>query len=126
MPFDEHLAARVRAVLSDRADVVEKRMFGGLAFMVDGRMCCGIVKDDLMLKVGPQKHQELLAKPHARPMDFTGRPSKGMLYVSSAGVRTEAALRSWVGKALEFRRSEDLTAEQPKATRRAGRPTPRS
>jgi TfoX/Sxy family transcriptional regulator of competence genes len=121
MPFDERLAARVRAVLSDRADVVEKRMFGGLAFMVNGRMCCGIVKDDLMLKVGPQKHQELLAKPHARPMDFTGRPSKGMLYISAAGVRTEAALRSWIDKALEFRRSEDLTAGQPQATRRAGR-----
>jgi TfoX/Sxy family transcriptional regulator of competence genes len=113
MPFDENLGARVRSALSDRTDVVEKRMFGGLAFMVNGRMCCGIVKDDLMLRVGPQRLEELLKKPHARVMDFTGRPSNNMIYVSPAGLRTESALRTWIGKSLEWL-SEDQAAKAPK------------
>lgn len=102
MAFDEKLAARIRSALSSRTDVVEKRMFGGLAFMVNERMCCGIVKNDLMLRVGPVRQDELLAKPHARVMDFTGRPSKGMIYVSPQGFHTDAALRSWIGEALAF------------------------
>jgi TfoX/Sxy family transcriptional regulator of competence genes len=114
MPFDENLGARVRSVLSDRTDVVEKRMFGGLAFMVSGRMCCGIIKNDLMLRVGPQRLEQLLKKPHARVMDFTGRPSQNMIYVSPAGLRTEAALRTWVGQSLDWL-SDDRAANKPKA-----------
>lgn len=121
MPFDEHLAARIRSVLSSRADVVEKRMFGGLAFMVNGRMCCGIVKDDLMLRVGPSRHQEMIAKPHARVMDFTGKPSKGMIYVSPEGLRTDAALRSWIGEALAFVQSPGLPTARTKANKRGAR-----
>jgi TfoX/Sxy family transcriptional regulator of competence genes len=117
MPFDENLGARVRSVLSARTDVVEKRMFGGLAFMVNGRMCCGIVKNDLMLRVGPRKLQELLKQPHARIMDFTGRPSNNMIYVSPAGLRTEAELRAWIGRALEWL-SEDVATKKPKAKKR--------
>jgi TfoX/Sxy family transcriptional regulator of competence genes len=114
MAFDENLAARIRSALASRTDVVEKRMFGGLAFMVNGRMCCGIVKNDLMLRVGTLRQQEMLAKPHARVMDFTGRPSKGMIYVSPEGLRTETALRSWIGEALEFVMSPELTAKAAK------------
>jgi TfoX/Sxy family transcriptional regulator of competence genes len=110
MAFDEHLAARIRSSLASRTDVVEKRMFGGLVFMVNGHMCCGIIKNDLMLKVEPSKLQEMLAKPHARVMDFTGRPSKRMIYVSPEGLRTDAALRSWIGVALEFVMSPELRA----------------
>jgi TfoX/Sxy family transcriptional regulator of competence genes len=120
MPFDENLGSRVRSVLSDRTDVVEKRMFGGLAFMVSGRMCCGIIKNDLMLRVGPRRLEELLKKPHARVMDFTGRASNNMIYVSPAGLRTDAALRTWVGKSLEWL-SEDQAVKTPKARKRAVR-----
>jgi TfoX/Sxy family transcriptional regulator of competence genes len=117
MAFDEKLGARIRSALASRTDVVEKRMFGGLAFMVNGRMCCGIVKDDLMLRVGPSRLQEMLAKPHARVMDFTGRPSNGMIYVSPEGLRTDAALRSWIAVALEFVMSAEPAVKAAKTAR---------
>lgn len=96
MPYDERLAARVRDVLSSRSDVVEKKMFGGLCFMVNGSMCCGITKDDFMVKVGREHLDESLARAHARPMDFTGRPSTSAVYVAREGLRTRAALEKWV------------------------------
>ena len=77
-------------------------MFGGLAFMVHGHMCCGIVGEDLMLRVGAERHEETLGHDAARPMDFTGRPMKGMVYVSSAGTEDDGELARWVGLALEF------------------------
>ena len=102
MAYDEQLAGRMQKLLAKRKNVVEKRMFGGIAFMLRGNMCCGIVKDTLMLRVGPDQYEKLLRKPHARPMDFTGRPLKGFLYVAPEGIRTEAALRHWVQHALDF------------------------
>jgi TfoX/Sxy family transcriptional regulator of competence genes len=100
--YDEKLAGRVRAILSERDDVVEKRMFGGLCFMVSGAMCCGLTKSDFMVRVGADAYDEALAQPHARPMDFTGRPLKGMVYVAPAGLRTRAALERWVRRGLAF------------------------
>ncbi len=89
-------------VLTGRCAFAERRMFGGLAFMIDGHMGCGVVGDALMLRVGPDGYQDALARPHARPMDFTGRPLTGMVYVDPAGFRTEKALVSWIGRALSF------------------------
>jgi TfoX/Sxy family transcriptional regulator of competence genes len=100
MSYDEKLANRVRRVLSGRADLDEKRMFGGLAFMVGGHMCCGIVGRDLMVRVGAKNHAEALDRPHAREMNFTGRPSKGMVYVAPAGLRSGPSLRRWTDRAL--------------------------
>lgn len=77
-------------------------MFGGIAFMVRGNMCCGVVKDELMVRVGPDRYEEALARPHARPMDFTGRPMKGMLFVAEPGFRTDEALAQWVALASEY------------------------
>jgi TfoX/Sxy family transcriptional regulator of competence genes len=102
MSYDETLAARIRAVLSSRDDVVEKKMFGGLCFMVGGAMCCGLTKSDFMVRVGPDEYEHALAQPHARPMDFTGRPLKGMVYVAPAGLRTRAGLERWVRRGLAF------------------------
>lgn len=102
MSYDEKLATRVRRALGPRDDVVEKKMFGGLCFMVNGAMCCGLTHTDMMVRVGPDKYDEALAEPHARPMDFTGRPLKGMIYVAPAGLRTEAALAEWVGRGVAF------------------------
>lgn len=104
MAHDEELAERVRARLAARAelkpaDVVEKKMFGGLAFMVRGRMAVGIVGDDLMIRVGPEALADALAQPHARPMDFTGRPSRGMVFVSTKGAAGRG-LATWVGRAV--------------------------
>jgi TfoX/Sxy family transcriptional regulator of competence genes len=102
MSYDEKLAARVRAVLSARDDVVEKRMFGGLCFMVSGAMCCGLTKNGFMVRVGAERYDEALAQPHARPMDFTGRPLKGMVYVAPEGIGSDAALGRWIRRGLAF------------------------
>jgi TfoX/Sxy family transcriptional regulator of competence genes len=102
MAYDENLARRIREVLRDRADVAEKKMFGGLAFLASGHMCCGIVDRDLMVRVGPEQYERALESKDARPMDFTGRPMKGMVYVAAAGIPTRKALQSWITRALRF------------------------
>ncbi len=109
MAYDERLAERIRTVLARRGRFVEKKMFGGVAFMVAGRMACGVVKKDLMARVGPAEHERALARPHARPMDFTGRPMRGFVFVAPAGLRTAAGLRAWVDRAVEN------AVSQPKA-----------
>ena len=98
MAYDEQLAARVRRELGKRKDVSERRMFGGLAFMVGGHMACGVLKDELIVRVDPTS--EAASLPHARPFDFTVRPTRGMVYVAPAGVVTEDDLRDWVERGL--------------------------
>jgi TfoX/Sxy family transcriptional regulator of competence genes len=102
MPYDDVLADRVRRALASRRDIEEKRMFGGIAFMVAGRMACGLVGDTLMVRVGPDAYEVLLDAPHVRPMDFTGRPLKGFVYVEPEGIQTPRALRTWIQRALAF------------------------
>jgi len=102
MAYDEGLAQRIRELLAKQAGVSEKRMFGGLAFLLKGNMCVGIVKDDLMIRVGPDAYQRLVRHPHARKMDFTGKPMKGFVYVSPEGVESEEGLRLWVGHGLAY------------------------
>lgn len=102
MSLDEAVAGRVRKALAGTPDVVEKRMFGGVAFMVRGNMCCGVIGDRLMLRVGPMGYETALLRPHARPMDFTGRPIKGMVYVETAGFASAGDLKGWIGRAMAF------------------------
>jgi TfoX/Sxy family transcriptional regulator of competence genes len=101
MAYDEALAERIRTARGGRDDVVERKMFGGIAFMVGGRMACGVVHDDLMVRVGPNGNDAALAEPHTRPMDFTGRPIRGMVYVAPSGVVTDADLSRWVDRAVD-------------------------
>lgn len=103
MAYSEDVAHRVRAVLADM-DVhpTEQQMFGGLAFMVRGHMTVGVLGDELMVRVGKDAHDEALAEPHAREMDFTGRPMRGFLYVGEEGFADDDALRTWVGRCLDF------------------------
>lgn len=105
MPFDEGAAQRVREALQDTPEVVEKRMFGGLAFMVGGNMACGIVGRELMVRVGPEAYEEALALPHARMMDFTGKPLKGMVYVGEAGLAEDDDLAAWVARGVAYART---------------------
>lgn len=105
MPFDDAVAMRVRRALGNTPDVVEKRMFGGIAFLVRGNMCCGVIGNRLMLRVGPEGYEVALSRPHARPMDFTGRPMKGMVYVEPAGFASSGNLKGWIGRAMAFTRS---------------------
>ena len=100
MSFDERMADRIRAILATRSDVEERKMFGGLCFMVNGHMCCGLTATDFMVRVGPDAYDDALSQPHARPMDFTGRPLVGMVYVAPAGTRTEVALGRWVKRGV--------------------------
>lgn len=102
MSYDQKTAERLRRILSRRADVVEKRMFGGLCFMVNGGMCCGLTNTAFMVRVGPDRYEEALAQPHARPMDFTGRPLAGMVYVDPSGYKTDEALAKWVQRGVDF------------------------
>jgi hypothetical protein len=112
--YDEDLADRVRAVLPSGEAVTERQMFGGLAFMLAGHMFCGVVRDTLMVRLGPDGADRALTRPHVRPMDFTGRPMKGMVFVEPGGLQG-TALREWVAAAMSFAR-----ALPPKpATRRA-------
>jgi len=100
--YDEDLADRVRAVLPAGEPVTERQMFGGLAFMLGGRMFCGIVKDALMARLGPEAAGRALDQPHVRPMDFTGRPMKGYVYIDPPALFDDKDLHAWVLLCVEF------------------------
>lgn len=102
MAYDVKLAARVQDRLSAMRGFIEREMFGGLCFLLNGHMCAGIVGHTLMLRVGPERYEAALARPHARAMDFTGRPLKGMVYVDPPGIATGVALSRWLRLATDF------------------------
>lgn len=118
MAYDEGLAHRLRELFEDEPAVTEKKMFGGLCFLYDGNMCCGIVGDELMLRVGPDAYDACLALPHAREMDFTGRALRGMIYVGTDGFAEDEDLAAWAERGLAFARS--LPARKP--ARKAQKP----
>jgi TfoX/Sxy family transcriptional regulator of competence genes len=105
MAYDEGLAQRIRERLTEDPGIRERKMFGGLAFMHRGNLCVGVIEDEVMVRVGPQHHAEALALPHARPMDFTGRPMKGYVFVGSSGIEDEEQLRAWIERGLRFTRT---------------------
>ena len=102
MAYDEELANRMREVLADRTDVVEKKMFGGLTFMIRGHMACGVHKETMMVRLSESEAEEVLAEPHVREMDITGRPMRGFLFIEPDGVRTHEDVERWVGRAVAF------------------------
>jgi TfoX/Sxy family transcriptional regulator of competence genes len=102
MSYDEKLVARVRAATEGRPGIGEKKMFGGICFLHAGAMFCGVASADLMVRVGPAAYEAALAAPHARVMDFTGRPMTGYVFVAPAGTRTAAQVAAWVERALAF------------------------
>lgn len=105
MAYDGALAERVREALTGNSGVVERKMFGGLAFLIEGNMCCGIVGQDLMVRVGPDAYTEALDHPHAREMDFTGRPLTGFVFVEPGGLVSDSDFRAWVEQGVRFARS---------------------
>ena len=112
MAYDEGLAERLREQFQDKTNVEEKKMFGGLCFMLSKHMCCGIVKDTLMARVGPDNYEKCLSKEHVREMDFTGKAMKGMVYVAPEGIESDGALAKWVATCTEF--VESLTLKKSK------------
>ena len=116
MAYDEKLADRIRKIVGP--EVTEKKMFGGVAFLLDGKMFCGIAKDDLMVRVGPDAYEASLAKAHVRPMDFTGRPMNGYVFVGPAGSRTETQVRAWVERGAAFVSSHGGSSRTKSRSRR--------
>ena len=102
MPYDESLADRVRAHVAHREGYSERKMFGGLCFMLYGNMFAGVVRDDLMLRVGKDAFDDTLKRPATKPMDFTGRPMVGMVFVEPPGIASDEALKGWLADALSF------------------------
>jgi TfoX/Sxy family transcriptional regulator of competence genes len=114
MAYDLGLADRIRVVLGHLGNFSEREMFGGLCFMVNGHMCCGIVKTDLMLRLTPATATAFLLEPHTRPMDFTGKPMKSMIYVDAAGIDSDPSLERWV------RAAEQVAQALPAKTGQSG------
>ncbi|MFI2812549.1 MULTISPECIES: TfoX/Sxy family protein [Microbulbifer] len=100
MAYNEELAEKVRELLQENDGLTEKQMFGGLAFMLNGNMACGVVGEELMVRVGPDNYQEALGERYTRPMDYTGRPLKGMVYVEEDAILAD--LDDWVCRGAEF------------------------
>ena len=105
MAHNKAFAARVRKKLKRRKGFGERKMFGGVAFSIGGNMCCGVINDDLMVRLGEPGATAALGEPHTRPMDFTGSPLKTMLYVGPAGTKTDADLKAWLDRAVTFART---------------------
>ncbi len=96
MAYDENLAQRVRALLAGSKGITEKKMFGGLCFLLNGNMMGGVLKDDLIVKFDKADHEKIIAQKHVRPFDFSGRPMAGIAYVGPGGVKTKKDLAKWV------------------------------
>ncbi len=105
MPYDEKLAERVREVFQSEPAYTEMKMFGGICFMVGRNMAVGVTGSDLMVRTGPENSEAALALPHARPMEFTGRPMKGFVYVEAEGIATDTSLAAWVERGAAFART---------------------
>jgi TfoX/Sxy family transcriptional regulator of competence genes len=126
MAYDEALADRIRRALGPGARVTEIKMFGGLCFMVRGHMTCGVMGDELMLRVGVAGANAALELEHARPMDFTGRPMAGMIYVSREGCSTQRAVERWVARGMTFNatlgdKKRSKESQTPRFPRRKGK-----
>jgi TfoX N-terminal domain len=111
MAYDDTLANRVRQIVGARRGIVERKMFGGLTFLLQGRRCCGIVGNDLMVRVSADEYDRILRRPHVRPMDFTGKPLRGFRYVSPPGLRTATALRRWLSRGERVAQEKVVTTK---------------
>jgi TfoX/Sxy family transcriptional regulator of competence genes len=114
--YDETAAERVRRVLSGRRGTVEKKMMGGICFMVSGSMCCGVTGSALMVRVGSEAYQRMLTQPHVRPMEFAGRRPTGFVLVDPEGYHTDGLLAAWVQRGVDF--VATLPAKKPTVTKR--------
>jgi TfoX/Sxy family transcriptional regulator of competence genes len=105
MTFSELIARQIRSVMQNTPGLSERHMFGGIAFMLQGNMCCGVIEDNLVVRVGLDAYERALGEPHTRPMDFTGRPLPGFVYVERDGFANDASLREWIDRGLRFVRT---------------------
>ena len=104
MAYDEALAARIRKTLARRRDIAEKKMFGGICFLLNGNICVGVWKDFLIVRVGPDKYEESLIEPFVKKFDITGRAMTGWVMVDPGGIETADDVNDWVQIAIKFTR----------------------
>ena len=123
MAYDAGLADRVRLILKERGGVSECKMFGGVAFMINGYMCCGVTKTDLVVRLAPDNVITALGRPHTRPMDFTGKPMKSMICVDARGTASGQTLCEWVESAIAFVRTLPPSATSLRGSKRSSRST---
>lgn len=102
MAYDKVLAIRIRAILDPLPSLEEKKMFGGVGFLLNGNMACGVHKDDLIVRVGASDYNEALTHPHSRPFDMTGKPMAGWVMVDPQGCKTDSDLKAWVEQGLAY------------------------
>jgi hypothetical protein len=102
MSYDETLADRIRELIGRRKNLIEKKMFGGIGYFLNGNICCGAWKEFLILRLGEDAARQVLGEPHARPFDITGRPMRGWAMIEPAGWQDETKLRRWVTWAADF------------------------
>jgi TfoX/Sxy family transcriptional regulator of competence genes len=105
MAYNEGLAQRIRETLAEQPGLSEKKMFGGVSFLLNGNMACGVIKDELIVRVGPEQYAEAVAQRHTRPFDIAGRLMTGWIMVGPAGYQSNDALHAWVEQGLTFARS---------------------
>lgn len=113
MAYDEALAVRIRRILRRRSNITERKMFGGIAFLSNGRMCCGVAGPDLVVRVVDGEMPAALAQRHVRPMDLTGRPLRGFVFVSAGGFQTDERLGEWIAEGLRFVRGNLRKPRRP-------------
>ena len=114
MAYDEELAGRVREILRLQRKIEEKKMMGGLTFMVNGKMCVGIINDDLMARIDPGEYDAALTRKGCRKMDFTGKPMRGFVFVGPAGTKSRRDLEYWITLALAFNKKAKASARKKK------------
>ena len=102
MAYDPGLAQRIREIMPNNTNLREKEMFGGMAFMLNGNMACGVIGDELMVRVGKEAHEGAHAQPHTRPFDFTGKPMRGWVVVTPEGLAEDKDLQAWVQQGTEY------------------------
>lgn len=115
MPYSEKLTSRIREALVDTSKVAEKYMFGGVCFMVNNKMCLGVVQDEMMCRIHPEKEEEALERIGCRRMDFTGRPMRGYVFVSEEGMKSKKEFMYWINLSLDFNK---LAKSSKKAVKR--------
>ena len=119
MAYDEKIADRVRRALAGRRGLAEKKMMGGICFMLAGNMCCGVSGSALLVRVGREAYPSMLTRPHVRPLEFAGRRASGFVLVDPGGTRTERALAAWIERGVEFAATlpaKKSVARKPKRT----------
>lgn len=122
MPFNEKLSDRIREALADQSAVEEKYMFGGVCYMLNGKMCIGVAGDEMMCRIGPKAYEAALERPGCREMVFTGKPMKGYVFVADEGMRSAKDFRYWVDLCVSFNSEAKASPQKASVKKKTSQP----